>query len=370
MGALGTDNNSYNSGALYLYQNNSTTAVKLSANGLSYLNGGYVGIGTTNPQFPLHIVGGASPANYLLGSYINGTSYSTNSEGKASYAYLNNLGSSTGGFWNGRDGLGWGVFVNTNILAAEFDAYSDKRIKTNIVDIDDAKALSILRQIQPKTYEYVDKFKRGNDNVIGFIAQEIKEIIPKAVKINTDYAPTFYTVCQVSATDASNILLVTSPIDLSWNPLHDQSGNAFINADGNACSDASGNKVFNVKLYDQINNELTCKTTDILDKRSFLMDVTGTKMVDASGNIQLESDGGYFLYGQEIDDFHTLDKNAIFTVVTAAVQDIDRIVQADKSKIQDLENKVATYESRIEELEKQNAQQKEQIAAIIARLGM
>jgi hypothetical protein len=37
--------------------------------------------------------------------------------------------------------------------------------------------------------------------------------------------------------------------------------------------------------------------------------------------------------------------------------------QADKAKIQELENKVAM-------LEQQNAQQKEQIAAILARLGM
>jgi hypothetical protein len=129
----------------------------------------------------------------------------------------------------------------------------------------------------------------------------------------------------------------------------------------------SGNKEFNVKLYDQSNNEIKCKTTSILDKRSFLMDVTGSKMVDASGNLVLETDGGYFLYGQEVDDFHNLDKAAIFTVVTAAVQDIDRQVQAqqasqtqiqasqtqmqqeqqaDKIKIQELENKVAMLEQQ------------------------
>jgi len=277
-----------------------------------------------------------------------------------------------GGYTGGAGGAGFYVSIRTNnsvhfgdrCVASEFDALSDTRIKTNIIDIDDNKALSILRKIQPKTYEYVDKFTKGNDSVIGFIAQEIKEIIPKAVTIIKDYIPNFYTVCQVTSTDVSNIVLVTSPIDLSWNPLHgsanasnasDQSGNAFIDAAGNACSDASGNKVFNVKLYDQSNNIIKCKTTNVLDKRSFLMDISGTKMVDASGNILLEKDGGYFLYGQEIDDFHTIDKNAIFTVVTAAVQDIDRTqqaqqvqIQSDSAKISALEQQVASLQSLIQ----------------------
>jgi hypothetical protein len=244
-----------------------------------------------------------------------------------------------------------------------FITTSDKRIKNNIVDINDSHALSILRQIKPKTYEYVDKVQRGYDSVIGFIAQEIKEILPKAVTITKDYIPNFYKNCVISTTDASNIVLVTSPFDLSWNPLHDHSGNAFVDAAGNACSDADGNKFFNVKLYDQSNNEIMCKTTNVLDKQSFLMDVTGSKMVDASGNLVLEKDGEYFLYGQEVDDFHALDKNAIFTVVTAAVQDIDRIVQESKQKQEADAARIAALESQI-------AAQQAQIAAILAKLDM
>ena len=238
------------------------------------------------------------------------------------------------------------IFSNRYMWSHSYLNASDTRIKTNIIDIDDSIALSILRKIQPKTYEYVDKKDRGNDSVIGFIAQEIQVIIPKAVTLNTKYIPNFYTNCQVASTDVSNIVLVTSPIDLSWNPLHDASGNAFIDADGNACSDASGNKVFKVRLHDQSNNEIDCKSTSILDKRSFLMDISGSKMVDASGNILLENDGGYFLYGQEVDDFHFIDKNAIFTVVTAAVQDIDRIVQAQEAKISALEQQIASLQTQ------------------------
>jgi hypothetical protein len=324
---------------------------------------GFVGIGTTNPKFPLHIYGSALISNYNVGQDLHSsvTGSTTDSAGYLQTArfyggYFEKIIANNGGYSN----WGWGICARYSILALEFDAYSDTRIKTNIVDIDDSKALSILRKIQPKTYEYIDKLQRGNDTVIGFIAQEIKEIIPKAVKINKDFVPSFYTICQVSATDVSNIVLVTSPIDLSWNPLHDLSGNAFIDAEGNACSDASGNKVFNVKLYDESNNEIICKTTDVLDKRSFLVDIADTKL----------SSGEYFLHGQEIDDFHTLDKQAIFTVVTAAVQDIDRQVQSDAAKIAALESDVSSLKSENASLQSQLSALQSQMAAVLLKLNM
>jgi hypothetical protein len=310
---------------------------------------GYVGIGTNNPEYPLEV----SFSRYLTN--FGGTGY---------------VGGTTGLQSNGfNEYIGINVANSGSVRAAGFFSYSDKRIKNNIVDIDDNQALQQLRLIKPKTYDYVDKLQKGNANVIGFIAQEIKEIIPKAVTIVKDYVPTFYTNCQVAATDASNIVLVTSPIDLSWNALHDQSGNAFVDADGNACSDASGNKVFNVKLYDESNNEITCKTTSILDKRSFLMDVTGSKMVDASGNLQLESVGAYFLHGQEVDDFHNIDKSAIFTVVTAAVQDIDRIQQADSEKINVLEGQVTSLCPRVDSLTSEVASLTSEVASLTSEVA-
>ena len=364
---------------------------------------GNVGIGTTNPGYKLDVNGGIGCVNltrcYELGQFQSNDNYLDvgteigTGNGHFVYGYGNKkLTFGTSGtprmtiLSSGNVGIGTadpnhrlevngGIVASSDIYASGSKLTSDTRIKTNIVDIDDSHALNILRQIKPKTYDYVDVKQRGNYNVIGFIAQEIEQVIPNAISLATKVVPNFYTNCQITTTDVSNILLVTSPIDLSWNPLHgsanasgsagsanasnasDQSGNAFVDANGNACSDASGNKHFKIQLKDFSDNSIECKTTDVLDKRSFLMDITGSRFLDSSGNLLLENNGEYFLYGQEVDDFHYLDKSYVYTVATSALQDIDRKQVLDEAKI-------ASQDLRISELESKNASLEARLAAI------
>jgi septal ring factor EnvC (AmiA/AmiB activator) len=41
-----------------------------------------------------------------------------------------------------------------------------------------------------------------------------------------------------------------------------------------------------------------------------------------------------FVWGQTVDDFHSIDKNYIFTVATAALQEVDRQLQTTKEDLQ------------------------------------
>ena len=70
-----------------------------------------------------------------------------------------------------------------------------------------------------------------------------------------------------------------------------------------------------------------------------------------------------FLYGKEVNDFHTLDKNKLFALNFSATQEIDRIQQAEKTKL-------AAAEAKITALETENAALKARIEAIEAHLGL
>ena len=65
---------------------------------------------------------------------------------------------------------------------------SDTRIKKEIVDIDDNEGLNKILVIELKTYKKIDETK-GNNSIIGFIAQQIQEIIPEAIRIREGSLP-------------------------------------------------------------------------------------------------------------------------------------------------------------------------------------
>ena len=76
-----------------------------------------------------------------------------------------------------------------------------------------------------------------------------------------------------------------------------------------------------------------------------------------------QSHNHIFLWGKYVNDFHALNKNRIFVIVHAAVQEIDRIQQAEKTKL-------SAAETKITALETENAALKARIEAIEAHLGL
>jgi hypothetical protein len=68
-----------------------------------------------------------------------------------------------------------GVLTNTS---------SDASLKENVTDLE--YGLNEALALRPISFEWIDKERFGEQKEIGFIAQEVKEIVPEVIGINAD----------------------------------------------------------------------------------------------------------------------------------------------------------------------------------------
>ena len=130
----------------------------------------------------------------------------------------------------------------------------------------------------------------------------------------------------------------------------------------------------NIKLFLPNNKEITVSYT-IVNTLKINIDTSNLSDNEKPSNDLVQDDDGndlahnIFVYGTEVDDFHTLNKDAIWTTAAAALQEVDRIQQADAIKIQTLETEVSTLKTKNTELETEVASEKIKVSTLETQLA-
>ena len=190
---------------------------------------------------------------------------------------------------------------------------SDSRIKNNIIDVPDNLALQQLRSIPCRYYEYIDKFIHGTNQTIGFIAQEVKSVLPMAVIEQKEIIPNIHKV-----------------INCTWTSVDDK----FIMNSSDLLN------VSDVKYKFYVSNE-----SDSSDEKEIIL--TGNSDNTFTFDTQYTN---VFCYGSEVEDFHTLDKTKLFTLNFSATQEIDRIQQTHITEIASLKAENTELKTKLNEL--------------------
>ena len=270
--------------------------------------GGNVGIGTSTPtKGKVHIEGGGSAP---FGP---------------SYGLLLSYGA---GVYNGTGtDSGVSLWASGNIYGNYFLAFSDERIKQVTGRSNSVQDLSTLLRIEITDYTYVDPEANGKGAQKKVIAQQVEKVFPQAVSRATNEVPDIYKKAQVE----------DEWIDLKTDL-------------------AVGERVRILKAVDGPTgmSDLIHEVTKVADGKF--------QTNPALGN------GEVFVYGREVNDFRSVDYEAIAMLNVSATQQIkkekDAEVKALQASVSERDEKISDLEKRVIELEAKDKARDAKLSAI------
>ena len=246
---------------------------------------GRVGINTNTPsQGLLHVNG------YYSDPFGNFTYYATGP----------NTGTAAG------TNLNTSIFATHRVVAGEFNAISDARIK-NIEGVSSsAKDLETLNKIEVTDYHMIDP-SHGEKPVKKAIAQQLEDVYPQAVSKSTNCIPDIYTLadCSIGKIAIENNLKIGERIRLIFE-----------------------------------------------DKEEIATVVTANAK---SIQTNLDLSGEVFVYGREVDDFRTVDYQAISMLNVSATQALLKRIEAlekENEALKEVNEDMNTLKAELDVLQK------------------
>lgn len=206
---------------------------------------------------------------------------------------------------------------------------SDIRVKRNINPLNAEQAIESIRGLQPKRYEYVDRNMSEFAQHIGFIAQEVKLCIPESVRTKREYIPNIYSMAKLTSSGPTSSeklcnALLTSVQHPIAKLIKDQ---LLLNMDSDTNTSINGIKL---KMFNKSKECFYACCVESIDDYNIIVEpldaVTTAKILSAD----------YFVYGQEIEDYHYMNNDAVFSTLVSAFQALDNKVKRQEILIQKL----------------------------------
>ncbi len=231
-----------------------------------------------------------------------------------SYGWLNNTGNTgTASNGNGR----YSLYASDRIAAVEFNAFSDERIKNIRGRSDSEQDLNTLLAVEITDYTMIDTVAKGSQFHKKVIAQQVKDVFPQAVSTMTDVVPDIYQLSEIAD---------------GWVQL--------------ATDLQVGEKV---KLI-----------------RKDGSDIYAVQAVrDGAFRVDLAENGEVFVYGREVDDFHTVDYEAIAMLNVSATQELFQRMQQQQAAMNVQQKEIAALKEKVAKVD----MLENQLAAIMQQLA-
>lgn len=275
---------------------------------------GNIGIGKGNPSAPLHVGVNRSMTHSLQDQYAY-VSYTWNSSRSNDFRW--GLSDRYGGSYTFPN---VSICAEGRVVASEFNALSDSRVKSNLSISDSDKDLELLKQLCVTDYTHKDFLVHGNKPVKGFIADEVEEFFPQAVNKRADFIPDIYAFAQETA-------LKDDVLTVNMTDAHNL---------------ATGDTVRLITENDGV-KEVSVEVSD--EKTFSVNDWQGT-------------DGKLFVHGKKVDDCRTLDYQQIFSLGISGIQQLSKEVGELKTENDELKKRLQSLESKMELNANLNARKK------------
>jgi hypothetical protein len=201
------------------------------------------------------------------------------------------------------DLVGVSLYASGQVVANKYIAFSDARIKRIEGRSDAARDLATLARIEVTDYSYIDTVEHGPDKYKKVIAQQVEKVYPQAVRLGTDVVPDIFRKASVR--------------------------NGWISL------------ATNLKKGERVRL--------ISSKKEGVHEVLET----APGRFRtdLVPDGNeVFVYGREVNDFRSVDYEAIAMLNVSATQELNRRLERQANELSAQAAEIAALKQQLTRL--------------------